>query len=455
MSNKESQSVYPVVMPRLGLTMTEARITEWLKSEGAWVEKGSPLFVLEHEKATLEIESPASGRLHILVAMDQVVPILTPVATLESDNNPGLVNAEIPVAIPQHTKALLEDVDSPSTASGAVNTPNGGLPIGGQPMSFTGRIRATPKARALARQQGISMQGLVGSGPRGMLTSTDLMTALEAKSVKASPVAKKVAQEMGVDLASVHGSGPRGQVMRRDIERTTVLKPTMVGTHLGSLTGLRSIIASRLSASWLERPQVTLTTEADATFLVALRQQFQAEWNLKISYNAVLIKLVAQALQEHPNLNMQLTAAGLIVQPEINIGLAVDTERGLMVPVLHKADVLSLFEIHEAIQELTQRASEGRSLPDELSAGTFTITNLGMYEIDAFTPIINPPECAILGVGRIVSKPVGMNGEVVLREMMALSLSFDHRLVDGAPAARFLQRIKTLIERCFLIGFER
>jgi len=332
------------------------------------------------------------------------------------------------------------------------------------------RVRATPKARAFARQQGVSLQGLPGSGPRGMLTSADVPAplagpglalagpglALAGRAANASPVAKKVAQELGVDLTSVSGSGPRGQVMRRDVEQHAATPAAVsLSDPLAGLTGLRSVIAQRLSASWAERPQVTLTTEADATYLVALRQQIQAEWNLKISYNAVLVKWVAQALCEQPNLNVQLTPAGLVLLPEINIGVAVDTERGLMVPVLRQANTHSLFEIHDLLQGLAKRALEGRSLPDELSGGSFTITNLGMYEIDAFTPILNPPECAILGVGRIVSKPVGLNGQIVLREMMTLSLSFDHRLVDGAPAARFLQRIKTLIERGCLIGLEK
>ncbi|MBI4928053.1 MAG: 2-oxo acid dehydrogenase subunit E2 [Anaerolineae bacterium] len=436
MDNKESQSTFSVVMPRLGLTMTEARITEWLKPEGAWVDKGTPLFVLEHEKASLEMEAPASGYLHILVPVDQVVPILTPIAALVE--TPG--QAAQPAATPAPTAG-----EARPAATGAM--PAAGVEgIGGGE-----RVRATPKARALARRQGLSMEGLAGSGLRGMLTSVDVQAALEVKPVKASPIAKKVAHEMGVDLTAVSGSGPRGQVMRRDVERAAV--PAPAPALLAGLTGLRGIIANRLSSSWVERPQVTLTTEADATHLVALRQQLQAEWNIKLSYNAILVKLAAKALQEHPNLNVQLTPEGLLALPEAHIGVAVDTPRGLMVPVVKGAGSRSLVEINDALQGLAQRAIEGRSQPDELSGGTFTITNLGMYEIDAFTPIINPPECAILGVGRIVSKPVGLNGQVVLRDMMALSLSFDHRLVDGAPAARFLQRIKTLIERCFIIGF--
>jgi pyruvate dehydrogenase E2 component (dihydrolipoamide acetyltransferase) len=224
---------------------------------------------------------------------------------------------------------------------------------------------------------------------------------------------------------------------------------------LAALPGLRGVIAKRLSESWRERPQATLTTDADATALVALRAQAEAEWGLKLSYNAVLIKLVARALQEHHNINARLTEEGIQVLPEIHIGLAADTDRGLLVPVVHNANQKTLFEIDEELHGLIQRAIEGSSQSDDLSGGTFTITNLGMYGIDAFIPLINPPECAILGVGRIQSRPVALDGQIVLRDRMALSLSFDHRLVDGGPAARFLQRVVALIERCGLIGLEK
>ena len=380
----DGSTTFQVVMPRLGLTMIEATIKEWLKPEGAWVEEGEGLFVLEQEKATLEIESPASGRLHILMAEGQVAAILTPIAVLEGGKGGAqhvVEKAELPSTLPQRK-------DKADAAAPLVKT----------------------------------------AGPG----------------------------DMGVDLASITGSGSGGKVMRRDIEASAALPGRMETTAgLSALSGLRAIIAKRLSSSWMERPQVTLTTDAEATALVAFRQQAQAEWNLKLSYNTLLVKIAARALQEHPDLNAQLGADGIKRMADINIGLAVDTERGLMVPVLQHADRKSIFEIHDELQEITRRAIEGRSLPSELSGGTFTITNLGMYEIDAFTPIINPPECAILGVGRIISRPVGSNGQVVLKDMMALSLSFDHRLVDGAPAARFLQRNNTLNERLALLGVER
>jgi len=270
-------------------------------------------------------------------------------------------------------------------------------------------------------------------------------------SLRASPVARKMAAEASVDLTSVPGTGPRGMVMRKDIERA-LAEP--IAPQPLPLTGLRGIIAERLSAGWRERPQVTLTTDADATNLVSARQQMLAESGEKIAYDAFLVKCVARALTEHPALNARLGKAGIELLPDINVGVAVDTDRGLLVPVVHDAPRLTLRQVQAELQSLAERAHTGRSLPDDLAGGTFTITNLGMYEIDAFTPIINPPECAILGVGRIVARPVGLGGQVVLREMLALSLSFDHRLVDGGPAARFLQRVKQWIERPFALFAE-
>jgi pyruvate dehydrogenase E2 component (dihydrolipoamide acetyltransferase) len=283
-----------------------------------------------------------------------------------------------------------------------------------------------------------------------------------AEAVKASPVARRLADQTGVDLAVVSGSGPSGRIMRQDVEGALAPQPEPApgveveapSPGVQALTGLRGIIAERLSASWRERPHVTLTTEADATNLVSARQQLTAELGQKIAYDALLVALVARALGEQPHVNVRLTEQGIEQLPQPNIGVAVDTERGLLVPVVRDAAAKSLVEVQQALAELVERALAGRSLPDDLSGGTFTITNLGMFGIDAFTPIINPPESAILGVGRIVNKPVGLERQVALRDMMTLSLSFDHRLIDGAPAARFLQRVKQLVERPFALVLE-
>lgn len=417
-----TDTAHQVVMPRLGLTMTEGTIIEWHKADGDYVNQGEVLFTFESEKAALELEAPVSGVLQILKAAGETVPVMTPVALLSAEQAPA------------------------------------------RPLSGPGHWTASPKARALARERGIALDGISGTGPRGMIVSGDLDGVATVPSgtpepLKASPLARRIADEAGIDLTSISGTGPRGQITRRDVEQAltapAATSPTRAepAADLSGLTGLRGIIADRLSQGWRERPQVTLTTDADATNLVAARQQAGAELSEKVSFDALLVALVARALREFPYMNAQLTENGLQELPQINIGVAVDTERGLLVPVVHDADQMRSAAINLALRELAQRAIQGHSLPDDLTGGTFTITNLGMYGIDAFTPIINPPECAILGVGRIVQRPVGLNGQIVLREMMALSLSFDHRLVDGAPAARFLARVKELIERPFALAF--
>ena len=220
-----------------------------------------------------------------------------------------------------------------------------------------------------------------------------------------------------------------------------------VGERPLPLDGLRGVIAQRLSESWRERPQVTLTTEVDATNLVSARQQLNAETGRKVSFNAFFLMAAARTLREQPHVNVRLTDSGITILQEINIGLAVDSERGLLVPVIFKADSKTVLTLDSEISELAQRAMSGKALPDELSGGTFTITNLGAYGVDAFTPIINPPEAAVLGIGRIAARPFVVDTQLEVRDTVILSLSFDHRLLDGAPAARFLQRIATLIER--------
>ena len=223
------------------------------------------------------------------------------------------------------------------------------------------------------------------------------------------------------------------------------------------MSGLRRIIAERMAASAAATARVTLVTEADATAFVQIREQIKAsvaeEWGFAPGYNDLLGLIVARALREFPYVNARLNADGSSIDrlPYVNLGMAVDTDRGLLVPVIRNADLKGLRTLGAEFRALAERARAGRALPDDLSGGTFTVTNLGMYDIDAFTPIINLPEAAILGVGRIQPKPVVWEGAIVARQMWTLSLTFDHRLVDGAPAARFLQRIKQLVESPYLL----
>lgn len=440
MSGNDKVSTYEVVMPRLGLTMTEGRIVEWFKNTGDLVEKGEPLFSIENEKATLDIESPFRGYVNVLVAADTVVPILKPVALISKE---GVTN-------------IIRENDTPSGSDGASKQkvlPKENLVRSSNYKNDS--IKASPRARFLARKHGIDLTKISGTGMRGMVVEQDITEAEESKkTIKATPLARRIAAESGVDLTQVKGSGPRGMIQREDVERYEKTEQYVSEAEsIEPLSNLRSIIASRLGASWIERPQVTLTTEADASLFVDARLQMNKELEkkgVKLSYNTLLIKLSAMALVEHPYMNVSLIPEGLLQHQQANIGLAVDTEQGLMVPVLHNAARKKHEELHYDLQGLVERTLQGKNKSEDLIDGTFTITNLGTFDIDAFTPIINPPECAILGVGRIIEKPVVREGQVVIRKMMALSLSFDHRLVDGVPAARFLQRIKQYVEQPFL-----
>jgi pyruvate dehydrogenase E2 component (dihydrolipoamide acetyltransferase) len=279
-----------------------------------------------------------------------------------------------------------------------------------------------------------------------------------------------MAEVEGVDITSITGSGPGGKIVKQDVERTLVESkqvaaplplapiptlPIVEVVERQLLKGVRAIIAERMAASVHTTARVTLVMEVDATEFVSLRNRLKekvsTEWGLTPSYNDLLMRICAVALRQHPNINARLTPEAVEILGHINIGIAVDTERGLMVPVVTDVDKKSLKQIATETKQKIERARVGRSLPDELAGGTFTITNLGMYEVDAFTPVINLPEAAILGVGRITPKPVVKGSSIEIRQMMTLSLAFDHRLVDGAPGAKFLQTVKQLIEEPYLL----
>jgi pyruvate dehydrogenase E2 component (dihydrolipoamide acetyltransferase) len=302
------------------------------------------------------------------------------------------------------------------------------------------------------------------------VTERDILSYL-SRLPKATPVAVNMASQAGLDLAGMAGSGLKGAITKSDIEKAikdqalapvpvAAPQPTPEGEGIIKtvpLQGVRGIIFDRMDASVHTTARVTLVTEVDATDFVSARENLKdsvsAAWEFAPGYNDLLGIIVARALREFPYMNARLAGGGKAVEwlSNINLGMAVDTERGLLVPVVKDADQKGLREFGLEFRKLVDRARAGRAHPDDLSDGSFTITNLGMYDIDAFTPVINLPEVAILGVGRIQGKVVPYRGEIAVRQMLTLSLVFDHRLVDGAPAARFLQRIKQYVENPLLL----
>jgi pyruvate dehydrogenase E2 component (dihydrolipoamide acetyltransferase) len=439
-----------IILPKLGQTMEEGAIVEWLKKEGDEIKRGEVLFTVESDKAVLEVESTARGFLRrILVPAGQTVPVLTAVAIMTRKADEDISeyqdsSRQVASKQGQETEAAAQAVE----------------PVAPEPVRATGRIVASPRARKTAREKGVDLALVTGTGPNGRIVEKDVLAFLDSQP-KATPMAVKTAEAAGVDLATLAGTGVSGRITRADVEMAipaATPSPTDApAAESVPMLGLRRIIAERMAASHDATARVTLVTEADATGFVEAREQLKEavteEWGFAPGYNDLLGLVVARALREFPYMNARLSEGGEAIErlPTINLGMAVDTERGLLVPVIRDADQKGLRAIASEFRTLVERARAGKSLPDDLSGGTFTITNLGMYDIDAFTPIINLPEAAILGAGRIQPKAVVRDGEIVARQMWTLSLTFDHRLVDGAPAARFLQRIKQLIENPFLL----
>ncbi len=453
--------VTEVILPVLGETMNEGTIVEWVKQEGNPVRRGEVLFTLESDKATLEVEATTDGFLRrILVPAGQTVPVLTVVGLITS-------TMDEPVA-ESASQRVSESARPPSTPSPPIS------PAPPTP-STPARIFASPRARKLAAERGVDLAAVKGSGVGGRIVEKDVVAYLEA-APKATPVARRVAEQAGVDLRAVSGTGPGGRITKADVVGATlVVAPEVVAPEVVApqvvvpqvvtppaaapqaeipLTGVRSIIARRMFEGHSITAPVTLTMETDATEFVTLRERLKAsladELGFNIGYNDLLIKLVAHALRRFPYMNARLEGETIRQLSEVHIGLAVDTERGLLVPVVRDADRKRLTEVAREVQTLIERARAGKATPDDLTGSTFTITNLGMYDVDGFTPIINLPEAAVLGIGRIKPRPAVMGGAVCVRQMVWLSLTFDHRLVDGAPAARFLQYIKNLIEDPYL-----
>ena len=459
-------------IPKLGQTVEEVTLVKWLVPDGAKVTQGQEIMEVETDKAVFPVEANGKGYIHIGPFKEgEVLPVLTVVALIGGADEK--FSAE-----PAAGSPAPEEVSSPVQASQGSQTAQ-------VPASEQGKLFVSPRAKMLANAKGVDLSKVTPSGGSGIrIAERDVIAYLqqapgvpEVKPIqpKATPVAQRVAQTAGLDLQTVTGSGPGGLIVKEDVERAMKPEAAQAETPAPAagvlassaasagpdvleripLKGVRAIIADRMAASVHTTARVTLVMEVDATQFVDARSRLKArvekDWGFAPGYNDLLAKVVAQALRKFPYMNARLAPDAIERLAHINLGMAVDTERGLLVLVINDADRKGLHAFGDEFRQKVERARVGRALPDDLSGGTFTITNLGMYEVDAFTPVINLPEAAILGVGRIAPKPVVVGSAVEVRQMLTLSLVFDHRLVDGAPAARFLQYIKHVIEEPYLL----
>ncbi len=433
-----------IYLVKVGMTMTEGIVEEWYVEDGATVSAGALLYRLETEKVNLDVEAETDGTVKHLVPAGQ---------TLEPGDVVGFIYAageEIPDTLPAPSRRAPEDM--PSVEPGAP-APTPTAPAAGE------RRPASPAARKLAGELGVDLANVEGTGPRGRITREDVEQAATARKAApaterrpASPAARKLAAELGIDLANVDGTGPRGRITREDVEQAAATPEADAAPASATrepLRGMRKTIAERMHASLTGSAQLTLDMEVEMDDAVKLRRQLVAEWEadgIRPGFTDLVMLAAAKALPQHPRMNSALIDDAIVGSEAVHMGMAVALDEGLVVPVIHDAATKDLKTVARESSVLAERARAGALTLDEMQGGTFTVTSLGMYGVDGFTPILNAPQTGILGVGRIY-EAVAWEGETpVRRQRMRLSLTWDHRVIDGAPAAQFLATVREYLE---------
>jgi pyruvate dehydrogenase E2 component (dihydrolipoamide acetyltransferase) len=437
-----------VIMPKVDMDQETGTVVEWVKGEGEPVTEGEIILIIETDKVAIEVESPGTGILAgITVQPGDTVPIATTIAYILQ---PG---EELPKAAPEAAPTPSSTRQAEPSAAGQ-NT-----------------VAATPVARNMAASAGLDLASIAGTGPGGKITRSDIEAALGASGVPAgddgkvyaTPAARRIARETGVDLSTISGSGPKGRIQADDVVAApqAALTPVSAPPHLAAptgqdveiipLQGMRRTIAERLTASYQNTPHVTFTARVDMSQFNSLRAELneraEATGETRISATAIIVKAVAMTLTRHPMLNSALHGEEIHLHREVNIGVAVALEQGLIVPVVHHAAQKGVAQIAAEVKDLAGRAREGQLLPADVSGGTFTISNLGPFGVEQFTAIINPPQAAILAVGATQLEAVpDEGGQISARPIMRMTLSADHRVVDGAVAAHFIADLKAVLE---------
>ncbi len=432
-----------VLMPKLGLTMTEGTIEEWKFKEGDAVKKGDILFSVSTDKLTNDIECDADGvLLKILVGEGDTGECKSVIAYI---GEPG----DIPPAAPSQKAAPVKEETKAAPAA----------PVKREAGAY---VLASPRAKKLAKEKGYDLEKILGTGPNGVILAKDVENFVAG--LKTSPMAAKLAAEYGVDLNTLDVNG---RIMKADVlaagKEAAAGKVAAVAAAVEAegndlspvkVDPLRRSIAANMTASWTTSPRVTYTSPVDATEMKKLREGLKdilKEQGVKLTYNHILMKVVAQALMEFPDVNASFADNMLTRHKHANVGLAVAKGDGLLVPNVKCVDVKSLKEIAQETENLIDATRAGKLAMEDMTGGTFTISSLGPYGITSFSPIINQPELAILGVCDIVDTPVVRDGEIVIRPMMNLSLTADHRVVDGVMAGKFLKRVAELLENPYLL----
>jgi pyruvate dehydrogenase E2 component (dihydrolipoamide acetyltransferase) len=452
-----------VTMPKLGLTMETGKITEWKKKEGEQVKKGEILLVVETEKITYEVEAPGDGMLHIVVPVEGEVPVAELIGYLAADKaeydkiaaggGAPAAAAPAPAAAPAAQAAAPAAAPAAKTAAPA-RTPGE-------------RIKSSPYARKLADEAGIDIALVAGTGPEGRVVAKDVEAFKESgPRIKMTPVAEKMAADLKIDVSRIAGTGPGGKITKEDIEQFAAKQKAPAekktgeekmeeGDKLVKLTSMRKVIARKMLESCNQAAQAYMTNSIDATLIQEFREKIlktaEKKHGVRVTITDFVIKITAMAIERHPVINTRWTADGILFLKAINIGMAMAIKDGLIVPVIHNANKKSIIQIAKDRTALIDKGRGGKLGPAEMTGGTFTVSAMGMFGTELFTAIINQPENAILGVGAIIDKPVVVNKQIVIKPMMNLSLTYDHRTIDGADAGRFLQTLKELHDDPMLI----
>lgn len=420
-----------IVMPKMGLTMTEGFLTNWKKSEGDIINTGDVLFDVETDKLTNSYEAKSSGILRKILVREGTVNVLEPVAIIGSSDEDisDLLKKEETV-----DAVANKEIKAPSIAQSEA-------PAAG------GRIKISPRAKKIAQDMGVDISIVVGTGPGGAITEDDIKSFAEKPSQKkVSPTALIVAEQLDVDTNKIQ---KETRIMKDDVIKFKLSEELMKYASpletRAPMTTMRKVIAKRMLESVQISPTVNYNLKVDTTAMKQLKEDLKE--TVKVSYTDILVKIVSMVLLEHPLLNSSIEGNEIITRNYVNMGVAVALPDGLLVPVVKYANVKGLKDISKEIINMGQKAKNNELTTDELTGGTFTITNIGMFGIESFTPIINQPEVAILGVNTIEEEARVVDGEIKIKPMMNLSLTADHRVVDGAVAASFMAKLKQYIEK--------
>ncbi len=450
-----------VFMPKMSDHMEAGEIIRWLVKEGDRVEQGQVIMEVMTDKVVADLEASASGVLKGIRAgaVDgAIVPVGETFAFIAKPDEEVPTLAPLAPAEGEEAKQDVQPAPAASPPAQGVAKP--------------GSVRATPVARRLAKELGVDLSQVKGSGPGGRIKDEDVRAFAEGqkakppeapKAVRASPVARRVARELGIDISQIKGTGPGGRIREEDVrsyaEDLSVApapQPAEADAEWLELNSIQRLTGQRMLESVQTAPQFALTINVDVTNLLWLREglmeRIVAETGERLSVTTLLVKIVAAALKQYPLANASFEDGRVKLHPQVNVGVAVGTDDGLVVPVIRGADQKSLVQVTQELKAFQEKAQHMRFTAEDLSGGTFTISNLGMYGIDRFNAIINPPESAILAVGRTVKTPVGMPDDTIaLRPIMSLTLTIDHRSMDGVQAAKFLAEIRERIEKPYFL----